>query len=129
MTLIIGGAFQGKTDFAVEKLLISSEKILDGETCNIDDIFSATALRNFERLVERIMLTADPRDFAREICEKNPDITIISTEIGSGIIPADKHEREWREAVGRSCCVLADFANAVVRVNCGIPTTIKGTIL
>lgn len=129
MTLIIGGAFQGKTNFAVEKLHISPDKILDGETCAVDDIYSAAALRRFERLVERIMPAAKAEDFAREICGKNPDITIISTEIGSGIIPADKHEREWREAVGRALCVLADFANVVVRVSCGIPTAIKGTIL
>ncbi len=129
MTLIIGGAFQGKTDFAVNKLGISPERIIDGGSCAVDDVFSAAALRHFERLIERIIPNKDPIDFAREICGENPDITIISDEIGSGIIPADKRDREWREAVGRSLCVLAEFADTVIRVSCGIPVAIKGTVL
>ncbi len=128
MILIIGGAYQGKTDFAIEKLNIPPEKILDGEGCAVEDVFSAVALRHFERLVERILQNKDPRDFAREICAKNPGMTIIATEIGSGIIPADKHDREWREAAGRALCVLADFSDTVVRVSCGIPIVIKGVI-
>ncbi len=129
MILVIGGAFQGKTDFVIEKLNIPPEKILDGESCAVEDVFSAAALRHFERLVERILPNKDPGDFAREICRKNPGITIIATEIGSGIIPADKHDREWREAAGRALCVLAEFSDTVVRVSCGIPTVIKGAVL
>ncbi len=128
MTLIIGGAFQGKTDFAIEKLRIPPEKILDGESCAVEDVFSAVALRHFERLIERILQNKDPRDFAREICKNNPGITIIAAEIGSGIIPADKHDREWREAAGRALCVLAEFSDTVIRVSCGIPIAIKGII-
>ncbi len=131
MILIIGGAFQGKTDFAAERLGVSRADILDGESCSVGDVFGAAAVRHFERLVRRVITenSRDIRDFARELCEKNPMLTVISTEIGSGIIPLDRGEREWREAVGRACCVLAEFADTVVRVSCGIPTAIKGTIL
>lgn len=42
-----------------------------------------------------------------EILEKNHDITIISAEIGYGVVPMDKCDREWRETVGRTCCYIA----------------------
>jgi len=131
MTLIIGGAFQGKTDFAVERLGISRADILDGESCEVEGVFGAAAVRHFEQLVRRVISenNRDARNFAWELCKRNPTLTVISTEIGSGIIPLDRDEREWREAVGGACCVLAEFADTVIRVSCGIPTAIKGTIL
>ncbi len=131
MTLIIGGAFQGKTEFAVKRLGVSRADVLDGESCAVEDVFGAAAVRHFERLIRRVISEndRDARDFARELCERNPALTVISTEIGSGIIPLDRGEREWREAVGGACCVLAEFADTVIRVSCGIPTAIKGMIL
>ncbi len=131
MILITGGAFQGKTDFAAEWLGVTRADILDGESCAVDDVFGAAAVRHFERLIRRMISenNRDARDFARELCERNPALVVISAEIGSGIIPLDRGEREWREAVGRACCVLAEFADTVIRVSCGIPIAIKGRIL
>ena len=45
---------------------------------------------------------------------------IISDEVGCGVIPLDKFDREWRECVGRELCGLAADADEVWRVNCGI---------
>lgn len=131
MVLITGGAYQGKTDIAVKRLCIPREDIVDGENCAVDDVFGAAAVRRFECLVRRVMSekSRDIRVFAREICEKNPSITVIVTEIGSGIVPLDREERDWREETGRACCVLAEFADLVIRVTCGIPTAIKGVML
>lgn len=129
MTLIIGGAYQGKTEYAAGLLRISRGEILDGETCGIDEIFKAAALCHFEALVKRVVEKGEPRNLARELCAKNPDVIVIVNEIGSGIIPIDKLERDWREEVGRESCILAEFSDTVIRINCGIPTAIKGTIL
>ena len=38
----------------------------------------------------------------------------------------DKNERIWREAVGRLCCSLAQRAERVERVFCGLSTVLKG---
>ena len=65
--------------------------------------------------------------FSQKIYEQNPDIIIISTEIGGGIVPMEKSERLWREAVGRSCCYIAAHSEKVIRMVCGIPTVIKET--
>ncbi|MGN0684232.1 MAG: bifunctional adenosylcobinamide kinase/adenosylcobinamide-phosphate guanylyltransferase [Oscillospiraceae bacterium] len=129
MTLIVGGAYQGKTEFAAGLLCIPCEQILNGETCDIEEIFSASAVRHFEALVKRVLEEGEPRNLARELCAKNPDVIVLVNEIGSGIIPIDKLERDWREEVGRESCILAEFADTVIRMNCGIPTTIKGTVI
>ena len=43
-----------------------------------------------------------------------------------GVVPVDKNERAARDAAGRLGCLLAQRADAVVRVFCGIPVYLKG---
>ena len=50
---------------------------------------------------------------------------VLCVEVGSGIVPIDADERAWREKVGRTCTILADRADSVVRMVCGIPVTLK----
>ena len=51
---------------------------------------------------------------------------VICTDIGAGIVPLDRTERAWREEVGRLTCALAERADAVVHMVCGIPSVLKG---
>lgn len=51
---------------------------------------------------------------------------VIATEVGGGVVPTDKNERAAREAAGRLGCLLAQRADVVVRVFCGIPIYLKG---
>ena len=53
---------------------------------------------------------------------------VISTETGGGVVPADAGERAAREAAGRLACLLAERADTVVRVFCGLPTALKGKL-
>lgn len=129
MTLIIGGKFQGKTDYAVNNLGIKREEILDAESCSFDDVLSAKAIRHFEALVKRaVSCGKSTKELVLEIISKNPAITIISAEIGKGIIPLEKSDRIWREETGRACCVLAEFSKSVIRINCGLSSVIKGDL-
>ena len=54
-----------------------------------------------------------------------PDCIVISDEIGNGIVPLDNFEREYRERTGRILVKLAEQADEVVRVICGIGQKIK----
>ncbi|MCD7955804.1 MAG: bifunctional adenosylcobinamide kinase/adenosylcobinamide-phosphate guanylyltransferase [Lachnospiraceae bacterium] len=63
--------------------------------------------------------------FASWLFENNPDIIIVSNELGYGIVPMEKQDRLWRETTGRVCTCLAARANEVVRVVCGIGTWLK----
>ena len=63
--------------------------------------------------------------FAEALYEKNPDIVIVSNELGYGIVPMEKKDRMWREAVGRICTALAARSDEVVRVVCGVGMRLK----
>lgn len=52
---------------------------------------------------------------------------VIATEVGGGVVPTDAGERAAREAAGRLACLLAERADTVVRVFCGLPLYLKGS--
>ena len=53
---------------------------------------------------------------------------LIATEVGGGVVPMDANERADREAAGRLACLLAERADCVVQMFCGIPTVLKGEL-
>ena len=50
----------------------------------------------------------------------------LATEVGGGVVPVSAHQRQSREAAGRLACLLAQRAEVVVRVCCGLPQVLKG---
>ena len=125
MILIIGGAYQGKTEYACS---LGISDICDGASEDIYRVWEHSAVNNFQILVKRQLERGlDPLEEAEKLFDKNPDIVIISTEIGCGIVPMEKSERVWREAVGKTGCFFAQKSSRVVRVICGIPTIIRET--
>lgn len=127
MILITGGAWQGKTAYALSHF---NFEITDGATCEIADAKSAKILKNYHLFVRRLMADGiDAEAYTKAFCESNPDCVVLLDEIGSGVIPMGKSERIWRETVGRSGCILAKYSDRVIRLMCGIPTAIKGDLL
>ena len=89
MRFVIGGADCGKRDFVRENYGIDEILIAD-----YDSVFTAKAVYGFHIFIKKLM--ADGKDIVAvvdEISEKNHDITIISTEIGYGVVPMDKGDR------------------------------------
>lgn len=109
MILIIGGACQGKTAYAKEHF--------EKEYTIIDEYH----LKVRDQLKEG----KDPFKEAEKLLMEGEDCVIISNEVGYGLVPVDAFEREYREAVGRVNCYLAGKASQVIRIICGIGTTIK----
>lgn len=64
------------------------------------------------------------RSLADRLSQKE---VVIATETGCGVIPLDPRERRNREAAGRLSCLLAERAETVVRICCGIPQVLKGS--
>ena len=52
-------------------------------------------------------------------------VSSVCEEIGLGIVPADREERLWRDVTGRLCCLLAEEAEEVYRLWCGLPQRLK----
>lgn len=127
MIMITGGAFSGKKDYAKKRFGFSDEEILNGGSCSFDNIFSAKCIADFQLIVKRLLEeNADVQTFTERLCRENPNAVVIINEIGAGIIPLEKSDRIWREETGRSGCLIARNSSEVIRLACGIPTTIKG---
>ncbi|WJY26543.1 bifunctional adenosylcobinamide kinase/adenosylcobinamide-phosphate guanylyltransferase [Sporosarcina trichiuri] len=56
---------------------------------------------------------------------KDRNVTVIMTDIGRGIVPADPQERALRDACGRLSQRLAHEAESVTRIWFGIPQKLK----
>ena len=53
---------------------------------------------------------------------------VTMAEVGCGVVPGAPEARAWREAAGRLGCALAARAACVVRMTCGLPSVIKGSL-
>ncbi len=122
MRLIIGGKGQGKRDYAAAAYNIAPA----GMTDKLAEAKTARLLYGLEEEVARCLREGlEPEVLVEEICRENPDIIIICRELGCGVVPVERFDREWRERTGRICCELARSAESVERVLCGIPMRIK----
>lgn len=126
MILITGGSFQGKTAYAQELTGISGEEMADGAVCPLEEIFYCKGIRQFHLWVKRALEEGqEPRELAKELLQRNPELVVITDELGYGVVPIDPKDRKYREGHGRICCELAGRARKVCRVICGIGTVIK----
>ena len=114
MVLIIGGMAQGKLEFAKRALKVTtwSEGILGEENC-------------VHNLQQAIRTMRSPEEEINVWLSKHPDGVIICDEVGCGVTPLDREDRSWREKAGRICCALAQKAEAVYRIHCGLEVRLK----
>lgn len=112
MELIIGGAYQGKWEYA--KKLFPQAVWVSGENCTLEELLAAEGVYDFHNFLGRQMEQgADLEKLPELILEKNPGLVIVSDEVGYGVVPIDAGDRAFREAVGRVCCELAARAQRV----------------
>lgn len=124
MEMIIGGAFQGKGAYAKKKYpeLVWAE----GGTICEEELWQTQGVLNFQDYIRKEMQAGtDISKLAGQLAEKNPEVVLVSCEVGYGVVPVDAFERAYREAVGRVCTELAAKSRVVTRVICGIGTVIK----
>ena len=127
MDLIIGGCYQGKREYVKKQYGFDENEFLCAADLKNNDMQGKLCLTDFHLFVKNLMeREQDIEEYVLELLEKNDIRVIISDEIGYGIVPIDAFEREYREAVGRQSCILAQKADRVVRVVSGIGTVIKG---
>lgn len=124
MEMVIGGAFQGKAAFA-EKMYPGISWV-KGNEISREELFSARGVVGFHEFIKKEMEQGSSvEDLAEELIRKNPEVILVSDEVGYGVVPVDAFQRAYREAVGRTCTKLASFSRKVTRVVCGIGTVIK----
>lgn len=126
MILILGGAWQGKQAFALERFGLTENDVF---TCGEDtrEIPSENrVIAHIERLA--LGLTRDgtsPEAFWQERLDALRDRVLISDDISCGVVPIDTDIRAWREQNGRANNLLARHADEVWRVFCGLGQRLK----
>lgn len=124
MKMIIGGAFQGKTLLA--KKIYPDIDWVNGADADWEMIASAQGILCFHEFIQKEMKNGnDVSELAERLIQVNPQVLLVSDEVGYGVVPIDAFDRAYREAVGRVCTKLAAYSTQVMRVVCGIGTVIK----
>ena len=110
MNLVIGGSYQGKTEYALHTFpgakffnhahLFIKKRLIEG--------------KNKEEILAEIMAATSEGQWV-----------IIADEIGNGVVPMDAKERNWRDISGQILIELAKEAKEVHRVILGIGQRIK----
>lgn len=107
MIFITGPLYSGKRDYAQALLDCTEEELCARAVWDVQD---------------RAADCADLNALADELARFE---VVIATEVGGGVVPVDPAQRAAREAAGRLSCLLAQRAQRVVRVLCGLPLVLK----
>ena len=120
MILIIGGAYQGKLDFAKDTFGIAEEDIY---TCSAGEMdFSKRCIYGLE---EFTWGHPDPAAYFREHRDEWEDSVLILRDVFCGVVPMDPATRLWRQKTGRLAQYLSKEASRVSRVFCGLEQRLK----
>ena len=113
MEVYFGGAFQGKLDYVLKKK--GNLKVADGRDCDEKRLQSADVVNHLHLLIQRRIAAGESTD------------TLIDElyEVGSGIVPLERKDRIYREAVGRVLCAAVAKSDRVERILCGIGQCLK----
>lgn len=124
MKLIIGGAYQGKREFAVSAFNLKDTEIY---TCTGEDVdFSARCIDKIEEFtLACVKAGREPVDVFKANREAWQDSILICQDIFCGVVPMDAQLREWRQATGRLCQYLSKEAQQVSRIFCGLEQRLK----
>ena len=132
MKLVIGGRAQGKLNYVLQHMTDENYQIYDGVFPDEGELFNLTKknewliVNHFHKWVNKeLKENRNPEEELEAFLKKGVRFVIISDEIGNGIVPVDAFEREYRERTGRMLIKLAEQADEVVRVLCGIGQKIK----
>ena len=120
MILIIGGRAAGKRDYARERFGLQATALTPKEA------FEAPLIDNFQDIIRHLLQEGrDTNSYVEQLIAENPGAVVLCDEVGLGVVPLDRGERIYREAVGRACCRLAAAAEEVHRLVCSLPQRLK----
>lgn len=110
MIFVIGPLFAGKREYIRRALKLTQAELERDAVWDVQE------------------LAADAPDLSVLADELARNQIVIATEVGGGVVPIEAEERRRREAAGRLDCLLALRADTVIRVCCGLPQCLKGTL-
>lgn len=130
MEVYIGGYAQGKLRYVLQTHSEERFKVLYGEqmgACVWDsEPKERIVVNHFHLWVKKLLAEGkNPEQETALWLEAHEDCIIISDAVGNGIVPMEAEEREYRERLGRIQTNLAQKAERVERILCGIGQRLK----
>lgn len=124
MILIIGGACQGKLDFAKTTFGITDTDVY---LCTVGEIdFSKRCVYQIEEFTWAcVHEKKDPVAYFGEHREYWQDSILICQDIFCGVVPMGADVRAWRQITGQLCRYLSKEAHQVSRIFCGLEQRLK----
>ncbi len=124
MNLIIGGAYQGKLDFAISNYHYKPQDIF---TCTGSEIdFSTGCIDHVEEFVLACVKEhKDPVAYFKAHEPQWRSSTLICQDLFCGVVPLGAEMRAWRQNTGLLCQYLSKEADQVSRIFCGLEQRLK----
>lgn len=123
--LIVGGACQGKREYAQKAFGLNEREILPwNEEREAASCIADLHLR-VRACLEKGLTQQEVLGKLLPFCQGK---IVLCDDIFCGVVPLDALERQWREVTGRLLCRLAQEADTVIRMQCGLPQAIKGEL-
>ena len=116
MILIIGGAYQGKLDYAKEKYGLTDSDVFTCEEGSTAVGFDEKIVDHFERYIFSLIKAGQVPEKAVGMqlrANRYKGRIIICDDISQGVVPMDATERAWREGVGRTLVKIAKQADGI----------------
>ena len=124
MTLIIGGAYQGKLAFARETFCLGQEDVFTCDGAHID--FGRKCVNALEEFTLACVREGiDPVAYLRDRREQWEDTVFICQDLFCGVVPIDDALRAWRHTTGLVCQYLSREAGRFSRIFCGLEQRLK----
>ena len=126
MKLILGGYANGRTAYAMQNYQLTESDCFDAAA-------EPLARWNGQRLILHAEQLGNPwLEQGKEPCteilpwlERWQNAVLITQEVGCGLVPVTPQQRQLREAVGHFNRLLAECAETVERVCCGLGMQLK----
>ena len=120
MILIIGGAYQGKLEFAKTAFGIADADVF---TCTGGEIdFTKRCIDHIEAFVYS---NPDALESFKSHRAQWQDSILILQDIFCGVVPMGAENRAWRQNTGRLAQYLSKEAAQVSRIFCGLEQRLK----
>lgn len=126
MKLILGGYANGRTAYAMQNYQLTESDCFDAAAEPLARWNGQRLILHAEQLVN--LWLEQGKEPCTEILpwlERWQNAVLITQEVGCGLVPVTPQQRQLREAVGHFNRLLAECAETVERVCCGLGMQLK----